>query len=268
MITRKVWLDLCLKKFSGINFKKHRKICNPKLDQEHPKEHKCLLCDFSTDLKSCLTKHIQKEHLHPVTHQCNYIIDVENDIHCHYVTKEKGNLDRHIKVVHIAIKYNCNECKKVFTSSEILERHIFGDFLWTCARCTRRPDLLLNSAPHWLQIGSGAGVTLLSSSPSSSLTSCFTLVSSLPSSGWLDGVLVSPGSASSLLLSSSFSTLISTLSSFQSCQKPPILLPASSMVRKRKRNVVMDCCVNNVHIHFTVQSDVQYILYCTVPIST
>ena len=80
---QKIECDLCFKKFSGINFKKHRKICNPKLDQEHPKEHKCLLCEFSTDLKSCLTKHIQKEHLHPVTHQCNYIIDVENDIHCH-----------------------------------------------------------------------------------------------------------------------------------------------------------------------------------------
>ena len=30
---------------------------------------------------------------------------------------------------------------------------------------------------------------------------------------------------------------------------------------KRKRNVVMEFCVNNEHLHFTVQSDVQYILH-------
>ena len=121
---KKVECDICFNKFKIKSIKRHRSTCQPKVDQEHPEEFQCLLCDFSSALQSSLTRHIKKEHQLPVTHKCNYIIDVENDIHCDYVTKDKRNLNKHIFAVHLTAKYNCDSCKKVFNSSEVLERHV------------------------------------------------------------------------------------------------------------------------------------------------
>ena len=119
---KKIECDICHKKFQSSNFKKHRSTCHQKHDQEHPEQHQCFLCDFSSDIQSCLTKHIKKEHqFHPVTHQCNHVSD---GIRCEYVTKDKSNLNRHIKMVHFNVKYNCDSCKRTFTSSEVLERHV------------------------------------------------------------------------------------------------------------------------------------------------
>ena len=119
---KKIECDICHNKFLRSNFKRHQRTCHQELDQEHPEQLQCLLCDFSTDLQSCLTKHIKKEHqCHPVTHQCNY---VSKGIRCDFVTKDKSNLNRHIKVVHFTVKYNCDSCKRTFNSSEVLERHV------------------------------------------------------------------------------------------------------------------------------------------------
>ena len=119
-IHKKLECDICLKLIPFKNFKRHRGICRPKVDQEPPEIFKCLLCDFSSDLESCLTKHIKKEHQKPIKHQCHWVTD---GIPCDYSTTNNSNLNRHISAVHIAVKWNCDSCRRVFSTSEAHDRH-------------------------------------------------------------------------------------------------------------------------------------------------
>ena len=59
---KKIECEICFKKFPSNNIKRHRSICCPKVNQEHSEQHKCLFCDFSSNLELCFKEHIKEEH--------------------------------------------------------------------------------------------------------------------------------------------------------------------------------------------------------------
>ena len=111
---KKVECDICHKVFAMNSITKHKSTCIRKPDDEPPEEFQCLVCKFSTDSQSCLSRHIRKEHHMPVTLQCPK---------CDYSTKSKRHLNRHINFVHLLVKEKCDSCSKEFNSREVLERH-------------------------------------------------------------------------------------------------------------------------------------------------
>ena len=117
-VHKKIECDICFQMITMNHWNRHRSSCHKKLTegQEPPGQYKCLfpLCDFTSGLESCLTKHIKKEHGKPVLLQCT---------HCSYSTKNKSNLNKHINYVHLVVKEECDSCNKKFNSREALERH-------------------------------------------------------------------------------------------------------------------------------------------------
>ena len=100
---RKMECDVCFKAIPVHNFKRHRSNCHKIPDTEPPEIYQCHLCNFSSELKSCLTKHIKKEHEKPPKLQCTK---------CDYSTTKKSNLNRHFNYVHLTVKEKCDSCKE------------------------------------------------------------------------------------------------------------------------------------------------------------
>ena len=108
----------CGKQVSSFKYQKHTKICSKKTN------YFCTFCNFQTS-----------HHSRFKIHKCeNFINDnLSNEIEekryrrchiCEFVAKNKSNLNRHVKMVHETMKYNCTYCKKKFNSLTVHDRHV------------------------------------------------------------------------------------------------------------------------------------------------
>ena len=109
----KKYCDICHEDISSANFQRHRSKCLPQ--HESPQIHECAICDFKTNIKSKLLKHIQSHVEPPKKHNCPS---------CDYASYSKCLVRNHIKEVHESIKYHCDKCTRKFRSQEILDRHL------------------------------------------------------------------------------------------------------------------------------------------------
>jgi len=90
----------------------------------------CSICGFQASDETDLHKHTSIVHFL----QCPYCI---NSI----TYTRKGNLIQHIKSKHERIRYECNECLKLFTSTRNLNRHIreqHQEKQFACMSCDRK----------------------------------------------------------------------------------------------------------------------------------
>jgi KRAB domain-containing zinc finger protein len=115
---------------------------NSHVDRIHRKEpYKCDICDFVTRNKIFFEKHSHKTHACTVEcskngfHQCNK---------CEYSSKERGNLIRHIRNIHLNIlRFHCDICDFKCNLDANLQRHIkrihqHGPKEYGCDACDKR----------------------------------------------------------------------------------------------------------------------------------
>jgi len=85
-------------------------------EKENPKKFKCITCNFSTENKGTLKKHIEAVHEGIKSFKCDI---------CDYECALKGNLKHHIASVHQGIKpFKCKLCDYEFSKHSSLKRHI------------------------------------------------------------------------------------------------------------------------------------------------
>ena len=94
------------------------------------KKYKCDFCDFSTNRKTNLTKHLKTVHNIQTERKNNE--EKETNMHkktkllcmeCLSLFDQLKNLNRHILSVHRGIDFNCDECGISFSRADNFSRH-------------------------------------------------------------------------------------------------------------------------------------------------
>jgi len=145
--TKKVTCELCGKQFSSLYITEHKAVMH-----QTQGVRKCLECNFETFSKTVLKDHRNKIH-NKDTFPCSLCgkifqtwklrYDHESKVHslsksetdeimltcefCGKVFNQKYKLMSHVKRLHnLNDTYDCNVCKKQFTSEEYLKKHVRG----------------------------------------------------------------------------------------------------------------------------------------------
>jgi hypothetical protein len=83
---------------------------------QDPVLHKCPYCNFSSPLKSSMTRHIESVHDKITDFKCP---------HCDYSSSQKANVSRHIKQIHDQVlDQKCPDCNYITALKFNLDAHI------------------------------------------------------------------------------------------------------------------------------------------------
>ena len=107
---------------------------------EELKMFKCGFCSLIFENKLKWKTHVKNFHQEEVQQQ---EIVQEKTFPCKYCDKEFGHISnriKHIRAVHLGVKYKCEICNKKYSSSQGLTSHIKADhedLKFTCDQCPK-----------------------------------------------------------------------------------------------------------------------------------